>query len=67
MLNRVGAACGRTTQGTDHGSASVSLLLGDHVPHPFLGAYPSLSQLDARGDLIPGLSPPDLYRQALLL
>ncbi len=53
--------------GTDHGSASVSLLMGDHVPHPFLGTYPSLSQLDARGDLIPGLSPPDLYRQALQL
>ncbi len=53
--------------GTDHGSASVALLLGDHVPHPFLGTYPSLSDLDARGDLIPGISPPQLYQQALTL
>ncbi len=53
------------SRGTDHGSASVALLFGDQVPHPFLGTYPSLSSLDERGDLIPGLSPPDLYRQVL--
>jgi uncharacterized protein (DUF1501 family) len=53
--------------GTDHGSASVALLLGDHVPHPFLGTYPSLRKLDPRGDLIPSISPPELYRQALAL
>lgn len=53
--------------GTDHGSASVSLLLGDQVPHPFLGTYPSLAQLDARGDLIASLAPPDLYARALAL
>jgi len=40
---------------------------GRHVPHPFLGVYPSPSQLDTRGDLIPSLSPPDIYRQALQL
>ncbi len=51
--------------GTDHGSASVALLFGDQVPDRFLGTYPSLSALDQRGDLIPGLSPPDLYRQVL--
>ncbi len=53
--------------GTDHGSASVSLLLGDQVPHPFLGTYPSLASLDARGDLIASLAPPDLYARALAL
>jgi len=55
------------SRGTDHGSASIALLLGDHVPHPFLGAYPSLARLDGRGDLVPSLSPTDLYRQALAL
>lgn len=47
--------------GTDHGSASVAVLLGDAVPHPFLGSYPSLTELDGRGDLIPSISPHDLY------
>ena len=51
--------------GTDHGSASVALLLGDQLPDRLLGHYPSLSQLDDRGDLIPGISPPALYRQVL--
>jgi uncharacterized protein (DUF1501 family) len=55
------------SRGTDHGSASVALLLGDQLPQPFLGTYPSLSSLDVRGDLIPGLTPPDLYRQVLQL
>jgi uncharacterized protein (DUF1501 family) len=53
------------SRGTDHGAASMALLFGDQVPHPFLGAYHSLSSLDDRGGLIPGLSPPDLYRQVL--
>jgi|688.fasta_scaffold01069_6 uncharacterized protein (DUF1501 family) len=53
--------------GTDHGSASVALLFGDQLPSPFLGRYPSLSNLDERGDLIPGLSPPELYRQVLAM
>lgn len=51
--------------GTDHGAASIALLFGDQVPHPFLGIYPSLSTLDDRGDLIAGLSPPELYRRVL--
>ena len=55
--------------GTDHGSASVAILYGDPVghslPHPWLGVYPSLGQLDARGDLIPGIRPDALYRQVL--
>ncbi|TVS02515.1 MAG: DUF1501 domain-containing protein, partial [Cyanobium sp. PLM2.Bin73] len=53
------------SRGTDHGAASIALLLGDQVPDRFLGAYPSLSALDDRGDLIAGLSPPELYRQVL--
>jgi uncharacterized protein (DUF1501 family) len=53
--------------GTDHGSASVALLLGDHVPHPFLGTYPSLERLDERGDLVPTLAPSRLYEQVLAL
>jgi len=55
--------------GTDHGSASVAMLYGDPVgrqlPHPWLGTYPSLGRLDARGDLQPGISPDELYRQVL--
>jgi uncharacterized protein (DUF1501 family) len=51
------------SRGTDHGSASVAFLMGDGVPHPFLGDYPELSQLDERGDLLPGLSPPELYAE----
>ncbi|MFN9546224.1 MAG: DUF1501 domain-containing protein [Cyanobacteriota bacterium] len=57
------------SRGTDHGSASVAILYGDPVarslPHPWLGAYPSLGALDARGDLLPSLSPDALYRQVL--
>lgn len=52
--------------GTDHGSASVALLLGDGLREPLIGRYPSLRELDGRGDLIPGISPPDLYRQVVL-
>ena len=55
--------------GTDHGSASVAILYGDPVgrqlAHPWLGRYPSLIQLDSRGDLIAGLAPDALYRQVL--
>lgn len=53
------------SRGTDHGSASVALLAGDEPPHPFLGRYPRLDQLDSRGDLIPALHPVALYQQAL--
>ena len=43
--------------GTDHGSASIALVLGDHLPAPLLGSYPSLANLDGRGDLIVSISP----------
>jgi uncharacterized protein (DUF1501 family) len=53
------------SRGTDHGSASIALIGGDAAPHPFLGRYPRLDRLDGRGDLIPTLSPLQLYRQVL--
>ena len=53
------------SRGTDHGSASVALLFGEQLPDRLIGRYPSLSDLDERGDLIPSLSPPELYRQVL--
>jgi uncharacterized protein (DUF1501 family) len=55
------------SRGTDHGSASVALLFGDQLPDRLLGHYPSLAALDDRGDLIPSLSPPELYRRVLQL
>lgn len=53
------------SRGTDHGSASVAFFYGDDVPHPFLGRYPDLDNLDERGDLIPTLAPISLYRRVL--
>ena len=53
--------------GTDHGSASVALLMGDRISAPFFGTYPSLSNLDDRGDLQPTQSPEQLYRRVLAL
>jgi hypothetical protein len=37
------------------------------LPSRLIGQYPSLSALDERGDLIAGLSPPELYRRVLQL
>jgi uncharacterized protein (DUF1501 family) len=54
------------SDGTDHGSASVALLLGDVVPQPFLGRYPSLTDLDERGDLVPSISPVQLYDKVMV-
>ncbi len=51
--------------GTDHGSSSIALLLGDQLPYSILGNYPSLKILDNRGDLISSLAPPELYQIAL--
>ncbi len=55
--------------GTDHGSASLAILYGDPVgrtlPHPWLGTYPSLEQLDSRGDLLPVLRPEELNRRVM--
>jgi uncharacterized protein (DUF1501 family) len=49
-----------SSSGTDHGSASVALLIG-RVPRPaIMGAYPSLTSLDNRQDLIPTLKVTEL-------
>lgn len=53
------------SRGTDHGSASIALLMGDQLPDRLIGQYPSLSKLDDRCDLIPSIPPPELYRQVL--
>lgn len=55
------------SRGTDHGSASVALIMGDRIPSQFLGSYPNLEALDARGDLRPSLTPPELYEKVLSL
>jgi len=39
--------------------------LAEALAAPFLGTDPSLTTLDDRGDLIAGISPPELYRQVL--
>ena len=49
------------TNGTDHGSASVAFLVGDNFNEQFIGKYPDLNKLDNRGDLIPNISPSNLY------
>lgn len=51
--------------GTDHGSASVALLMGDKLPGSFIGHYPSLTDLDARGDIAPSISPAELYGRVM--
>jgi uncharacterized protein (DUF1501 family) len=48
------------SRGTDHGSASVALLLGDGLRERLIVSYPSLRDLDGRGDLIATFSPSDL-------
>jgi uncharacterized protein (DUF1501 family) len=53
------------SRGTDHGSASIAFLYGDQIPHPFIGTYPNLARLDDRGDLIPTISPLELYAMAV--
>ena len=53
------------SRGTDHGSASVAFFYGDDIPHPFLGRYPDLDELDQRGGLIPSLEPTSLYQRVL--
>jgi len=52
--------------GTDDASASVAIYVSEGVPHPFLGSYPSLTDLDEQGDLIPSLSPLQLYDKVMV-
>ena len=49
------------SKGTDHGSASIAFIVGDDFNKKFIGAYPDLTNLDSRGDLIPRISPSELY------
>lgn len=51
--------------GTDHGSASVAILMGNDLPYGFLGNYPSLTKLDDHGDLIPSQAPQKVYKRLL--
>lgn len=44
-------AAGNSTSGTDHGTASVSFVLGDPVRGGIYGQYPSLTALDSAGNL----------------
>ena len=43
----------------------MALLFGEQLTDRLIGRYPSLSQLDDRGDLIASLSPPALDRRVL--
>lgn len=49
------------SKGTDHGSASVQLVTGGKVKGGFYGQYPSLLNLDERGDLIYTTDFRDIY------
>ncbi|MDQ2648005.1 MAG: DUF1501 domain-containing protein, partial [Actinomycetota bacterium] len=41
------------SNGTDHGAASHTLVIGEKVKGGLLGAYPSLTALDSSGSLVP--------------
>ncbi|WP_298608790.1 DUF1501 domain-containing protein [uncultured Thiothrix sp.] len=49
------------SKGTDHGAASVHLVAGGKVKGGFYGEYPSLTDLDERGDLIYSTDFRDIY------
>lgn len=49
------------SQGTDHGAASVALVMGKQVSGGLHGSYPSLSDLDSRGNLKPSVDFRSLY------
>ncbi|MFM7548323.1 MAG: twin-arginine translocation pathway signal, partial [Cyanobacteriota bacterium] len=55
------------SRGTDHGSASAALLFDEQLLSRLIGNYPSLNNLDDRGDMITSLSPHALFRQVLQL
>ncbi len=41
-----------STAGTDHGTASVSFVIGDRVKGGVYGQYPNLSALDTNGNVV---------------
>jgi uncharacterized protein (DUF1501 family) len=51
--------------GTDHGTAAPHLLIGPGVRGGRYGAPPSLTQLDAHGNLIATTDPRQLYATAV--
>ncbi len=53
------------SKGTDHGSASIAFIAGDELNTQLMGSYPSLKDLDERGDLIPSTSPIQLYEAVI--
>lgn len=53
------------SDGTDHGSASVSFVIGPRVKGGLHGAYPSLTALDRRGNLVPQVDFRSLYATVL--
>ena len=55
------------SKGTDHGSASVSIIMGDNLSERYIGSYPALDDLDNRGDLKPTLAVNQLYDHMLSL
>lgn len=49
------------SQGTDHGTAAPHMILGGSIKGGLYGTYPSLSNLDDRGDLIYTVDFRDIY------
>ena len=50
-----GRRAGENGSGTDHGTANVHFLVGPHVKGGRYGEPPSLTQLDANGNLVPAI------------
>ena len=53
------------SDGTDHGTASITFLLGQGVSGGLYGVYPSLSSLDGNGDLIFTVDFREVYADAV--
>lgn len=53
------------SSGTDHGTASCSFVIGSKVAGGLVGAYPSLTNLDSRGNLRPEVDFRSVYASVL--
>ena len=51
--------------GTDHGAASVAFVIGQRVKGGLYGGYPSLHNLDRRGNLVPSVDFRSMYATVL--